>query len=45
MLTVNADEHPFMRRFHEHNVEKRMLVILEQEDFDGWLSCSVAEAK
>ena len=45
MLTVNADEHPFMRRFHAPNDEKRMVVILEQADFDGWLNCSVAEAR
>lgn len=28
MLTVNADTHPFMSRFHEWEEEKRMVVIL-----------------
>jgi len=38
MLTVNADDHPFMKRFHAPGHEKRMVVILEPSDFDGWLS-------
>jgi putative SOS response-associated peptidase YedK len=45
MLTVNADDHPFMKRFHAPGDEKRMVVILESEDFEGWLTCPVAEAK
>jgi putative SOS response-associated peptidase YedK len=45
MLTVNADNHPFMKRFHAPGEEKRMVVILKPEDFDGWLSCPVAEAR
>ena len=45
MLTVNADDHPFMRQFHAPEDEKRMVVILDPEQFEGWLTCSVAEAK
>jgi putative SOS response-associated peptidase YedK len=45
MLTVNADDHPFMRQFHAPGHEKRMVVILDPNDFDDWLRCSVAEAK
>lgn len=45
MLTVNADDHEFMRQFHAPEHEKRMVVILKPEDFDGWLTCPVAEAK
>jgi len=45
MLTVNADDHPFMKRFHEPGHEKRMVVILEPEDYDNWLRCPVVEAK
>ena len=45
MLTVNADEHPFMRRFHATGDEKRMVVILEPKDFESWLTCSVETAK
>jgi len=44
MLTVNADEHPVMQRFHRPGDEKRMVVILEPAQYMAWLSCSVAEA-
>ncbi len=44
MLTVNADDHPFMRRFHEPDEEKRMVVILNPEDYGPWLTATVAEA-
>jgi len=44
MLTVNADDHPFMQQFHAPGEEKRMVVILEPEDFEGWLTCSVDQA-
>ncbi len=37
MLTINADEHPLMRRFHKPGDEKRMLVLLEPEQYQGWL--------
>ena len=44
MLTVNADAHPLMRRFHRPGEEKRMVVILQPDDYAEWLSCPVAEA-
>jgi len=44
MLTVNADGHPLMERFHRPGEEKRMVVILAPEDYAAWLACSVAEA-
>jgi putative SOS response-associated peptidase YedK len=44
MLTVNADDHPLMRRFHKPNDEKRMLVILRPDQYDEWLHCPVEEA-
>lgn len=44
MLTVNADAHPPMRRFHRAGAEKRMVVILHPDDYAGWLSCAVADA-
>lgn len=37
MLTVNADEHPLMKNFHRPEDEKRMVVVLEERDFDAWL--------
>ncbi|MET0310432.1 MAG: SOS response-associated peptidase family protein [Burkholderiaceae bacterium] len=44
MLTVNADGHPVMQRFHKPGEEKRMVVILDPKDFEEWLTCSVEEA-
>ncbi len=44
MLTVNADGHAIMQRFHKPGDEKRMVVILRPEQYGEWLSCSVAEA-
>jgi putative SOS response-associated peptidase YedK len=37
MLTVNADTHPLMCRFQRPDDEKRMVVILREEDYDAWL--------
>ena len=44
MLTVNATDHPVMKRFHRPDDEKRMVVILDPADYDDWLACSVDEA-
>ena len=38
-ITINADHHPLMKRFHQPGDEKRSLVIIAKEDFDEWLSC------
>ena len=40
MLTVNADDHPVMRRFHKPCDEKRTPVILDGEQIEAWLSAS-----
>lgn len=45
MLTVNADDHPLMNRFHAPHDEKRMVVLLDPSDYSDWLSCPVAVAK
>lgn len=44
MLTINADGHPVMQRFHRPGDEKRMVVILDPADYGAWLSCPVTEA-
>jgi putative SOS response-associated peptidase YedK len=44
MLTINADRHPLMRRFHKPDDEKRMVVILEPQQYDAWLHASSANA-
>jgi putative SOS response-associated peptidase YedK len=38
-LTINADMHPLMRRFHRPEDEKRALVIVAPDDYDAWLRC------
>ncbi|WP_347814191.1 SOS response-associated peptidase family protein [Paraburkholderia sp. BL10I2N1] len=46
MLTVNADTHPLMRRFHKPGDEKRSVVVIRPEDYEDWLSCrSMDEAR
>jgi putative SOS response-associated peptidase YedK len=42
-ITVNADEHPLMRRFHKPGDEKRSLVVLPHEELDSWLTCKDPE--
>lgn len=44
MLTVNAGGHPVMQRFHRPEDEKRMVVILDPDQYDEWLTCSTDEA-
>ena len=37
MLTLNADHHAFMSRFHRPGDEKRMVVILPEDAYGAWL--------
>lgn len=37
MLTINADNHPLMRRFHKPNDEKRSLIIVPPDLRRDWL--------
>ncbi|WP_329958919.1 hypothetical protein [Paraburkholderia sejongensis] len=43
MLTLNADEHPLMKRFHKPGAEKRGVVVLPQSEHLDWLSCRNTE--
>jgi putative SOS response-associated peptidase YedK len=46
MLTVNADDHVLLRRFHAPGKEKRGIVIVPREGYDDWLGCrSTDEAR
>jgi putative SOS response-associated peptidase YedK len=54
MLTINANLHPLMSRMHKLErdrvtkqliFDKRSLVLLEEHDFDRWLTCTVKEAR
>lgn len=40
MLTINADAHPFMRRFHKPGDEKRSIVIIPDDEWRDWLSAT-----
>jgi len=42
-LTINADEHPLMKRFHKPGDEKRALVIVPRDGWDDWLNCQNPE--
>ena len=42
MLTINADDHALMRQFHKPQDEKRMVVILPEECYHGWLYAPMA---
>ena len=41
LLTVNADDHPLLSTFHKPEDEKRMVVILDDADYENWLNCPV----
>lgn len=38
MLTLNAEAHPLMNRFHKPGSEKRSVVIVRPNDYVDWLS-------
>jgi putative SOS response-associated peptidase YedK len=38
MLTINADEHAFMCKYQRRDDEKRMVVILPEEEYEAWLN-------
>lgn len=42
-LTINADDHPLMRRMHKSGDEKRSLVIIPPERYSDWLLCRNSE--
>ncbi|SDJ49082.1 Putative SOS response-associated peptidase YedK [Paraburkholderia steynii] len=43
MLTLNADEHPLMKRFHKPGDEKRSVVIVPPAGYADWLSCKTTD--
>ena len=45
MLTVNADEHPVMKKFHKPGDEKRTPVIIRSDLHDAWLGADTAQAQ
>jgi hypothetical protein len=43
MLTINADEHPVMQRFHKPGDEKRSVVVLDDKDWMAWMKADREE--
>lgn len=49
MLTINADQHPLLSRFHKpfdeegRPEEKRTVVLLRESRFDAWLDAAPEE--
>lgn len=44
MLTIGAADHALMRLFHKPNDEKRMVVILSDDQYDNWLQAPPARS-
>lgn len=42
-FTLNADDHPLLKRFHRPGEEKRGVAILRPEHYDDWLSSNNPE--
>ncbi|MDH2484584.1 SOS response-associated peptidase [Acinetobacter baumannii] len=44
MLTINADNHPFMSQFHKPEDEKRSIIVIPEEYREDWLNCKKEDA-
>ena len=44
MLTINADAHTLMKRFHRPEDEKRMVVVLRPDQYQAWLQSAANTA-
>jgi putative SOS response-associated peptidase YedK len=44
MLTVNAESHPVMSRFHKAGDEKRTPVVVPESKFSDWLAATQSDA-
>ncbi|OAL84558.1 SOS response-associated peptidase [Acinetobacter sp. SFD] len=44
MLTINSDQHPFMKQFHKPNDEKRSIIVIPEELRHDWLNCDHEQA-
>lgn len=45
LLTINADKHELLRHFHQPGKEKRMIVILPENQYSAWLDASPESSK
>ena len=44
MLTINPNQHSFMKQFHNPNDEKRSIIVIPEESRQDWLHCNHEEA-
>ena len=44
MLTINSDDHPFMKQFHGPDDEKRSIIVIPEESRQDWLHCNHEQA-
>jgi len=44
MLTINADGHEVMKHFHKPEDEKRLIVVLNEENYLHWLNANPIQA-
>ncbi|MNL73164.1 hypothetical protein D3C87_1985840 [compost metagenome] len=45
MLTINADDHPLFKHYHQPGKEKRMIVILPEAAYADWLTAPAETAR
>lgn len=45
MLTINADSHVLMSQLHKPADEKRMVVILPDDSYSGWLNSDTNQCR
>ncbi|MFC4159587.1 SOS response-associated peptidase [Chitinimonas lacunae] len=45
LLTINADGHPLMGRFHKPGDEKRSLVVVSPDQYEAWLESDTEVAR
>ncbi|MDR6600966.1 putative SOS response-associated peptidase YedK [Achromobacter deleyi] len=45
MLTMNADDHPLFKHYHQSGKEKRMVVILPEGAYGDWLTAPASDAR
>jgi putative SOS response-associated peptidase YedK len=45
MLTINADGHPLMQRFHAPGDEKRSIVVVDPARYEDWLAADTDQAR
>ena len=44
MITINSDDHPFMKQFHGPDDEKRSIIVIPEESRQDWLHCNHEQA-